>query len=60
MLGYPVDRIAVIDAVEMNHTKPVGSDCSRFEKHPSVELNEILLIIANSVVRPRVFSEVGE
>ncbi|MEO8172761.1 MAG: hypothetical protein ABI581_06745 [Sediminibacterium sp.] len=42
LLGYPTDKIAIIDAVRMEHTRPVGTDYSRFPKHPKKEMKEIL------------------
>ncbi|MDB5210585.1 MAG: hypothetical protein JWQ30_1412, partial [Sediminibacterium sp.] len=42
LLGYPKDKIAIIDAVRMVHTRPVGTDYSRFLKHPKKEMKEIL------------------
>ncbi len=41
-LNYPKDKIAVIDAVVARHTKPVGSDYSRFKIKPMDELTAIL------------------
>lgn len=42
LLGYPKDKIAIIDAIIMRHTKPIGADYSRFPKHPKKEMKEIL------------------
>ena len=42
LLGYPKDSIAIIDAIRMNHTKPIGTDYSRFPKHPKKEMKELL------------------
>jgi hypothetical protein len=41
ILGYPLDKIAIIDDVTVIHTKPVGGDYSRFKKEPIIELKEI-------------------
>jgi hypothetical protein len=60
ILGYPSDKIAVIDSVAMIHTRPVGSDYSRFPKSPPAELDEILLLIARALVRPRVIASISE
>jgi hypothetical protein len=42
MLNYPQDKIAIIDSIVMTHTKPVGTDYSRFFTHPKFEAEEIL------------------
>ena len=42
ILGYPEDKIAIIDKISMVHTKPVGQEYSRFPKSPGLELNELL------------------
>lgn len=42
LLGSPKKTIAIIDAITMKHTKPVGNDYSRFPKHPKKELKELL------------------
>ncbi len=42
LLGYPKDKIAIIDAITMRHTKPIGADYSRFPKHPKKEMKEAL------------------
>lgn len=42
LLGYPQNKIAIIDAIIMRHTKPIGSDYSRFPKHPKKEMKEII------------------
>lgn len=42
LLGYPKDKIAIIDALQMRHTKPVGTDYSRFPKHPKKEMKELI------------------
>lgn len=42
LLGNPKKSIAIIDAITMKHTKPVGNDYSRFPKHPKKELKELL------------------
>jgi hypothetical protein len=42
LLGYPRDKIAIIDSVRMLHTRPVGTDYSRFPKHPKKEMKEIM------------------
>ena len=42
LLGYSQDKIAIIDKVEVEHTRPVGSNYSnRFKKEPMQELNEL-------------------
>lgn len=42
LLGYPTDKISIIDDVTVTHTKPVGSDYSkRFKKEPIEELKEV-------------------
>ncbi len=41
-LNDPKDRIGVIDEITALHTRPVGSDYSRFRVHPQIELNHIL------------------
>jgi hypothetical protein len=40
ILNYPEDKIAIIDKVVMNHTKPIGLDYSRFERNPSIDFYE--------------------
>jgi hypothetical protein len=42
LLGYPKDKIAIIDDIIMNHTRPVGQNYSRFPKQPWEEMNELL------------------
>lgn len=42
ILGNPVDKIAIIDAIVMVHTKPIGTDYSRFKKSPQYEQNALL------------------
>lgn len=42
MLGYPENKIAIIDQINMVHTRPVGSDYSRFKKNPNIEMRELL------------------
>ena len=42
LLGYPKNSIAVIDSIVMIHTRPVGTDYSRFEMPPPNELRAIL------------------
>lgn len=42
LLGYPENKIAIIDAIIMRHTKPIGTDYSRFPKHPKKEMKEII------------------
>jgi hypothetical protein len=42
LLNYPTNKIAIIDDVEVNHTKPIASGYgNRFEKEPMVELKEL-------------------
>jgi hypothetical protein len=42
LLGYPQDKIAIIDDIIMTHTKPVGQDYSHFPKEPWEEMVELL------------------
>jgi hypothetical protein len=42
LLGYPEMKIAILDQINMVHTKPIGADYSRFKKHPSIEMNELI------------------
>lgn len=42
LLGYPENKIAIIDQINMIHTKPIGVDYNRFKKRPSQEMNELL------------------
>ena len=42
LLGYPQDKIAIIDDIVMTHTKPVGQDYSHFPKEPWKEMVELL------------------
>lgn len=42
LLGYPRDKIAVIDNITMTHTCPVGSNYSRFPIDPGIEMGTIL------------------
>lgn len=42
LLGNPRNTIAIIDAITMHHTKPVGNDYSRFPIHPKKELKALL------------------
>jgi hypothetical protein len=42
MLEFPEDKIAIIDKIIMTHTKPVGTDYSRFPTHPSIESQAML------------------
>ena len=41
-LGYPKDKIAILDKVTMTHTNPVGGNYDRFPTHPSIEMDELL------------------
>lgn len=41
-LNYPTDKIAIIDEISTLHTKPVGSDYSRFKINPNDDLNNVL------------------
>jgi hypothetical protein len=41
MLGTPTNKIAIIDEITVEHTRPVGGDYSRFKKTPTHELNEL-------------------
>jgi hypothetical protein len=42
LLNYPKDKIAIIDDITMEHTKPVGHNYSRFLVPPWQEMNELL------------------
>jgi hypothetical protein len=42
LLGYPQDKIAIIDDIVMTHTKPVGQDYSHFPREPWDEMRELL------------------
>lgn len=42
LLGYPQNKIAIIDDIVMTHTRPVGQNYSRFPKLPWEEMNELL------------------
>ncbi len=42
LLGHPPDRIAIIDDIVMVHTKPIGTDYTRFPKNPKKEMKELL------------------
>lgn len=42
MLGYPENKIAIVDAVVMTHTQPVGTNYSRFKVSPREELKVII------------------
>lgn len=50
LLGYPKDKIAIIDSVVMIHTKPVGTDYSRFPVLPSVESEQMLSRLAPDLI----------
>jgi hypothetical protein len=50
MLNYPKDKIAIIDSVVMTHTKPIGTDYSRFPTPPSVESEEMLNRLAPNLI----------
>lgn len=41
LLGNPKNSIAIIDAISMKHTKPVGQDYSRFPVHPKKEMKRL-------------------
>jgi hypothetical protein len=41
ILGYPENKIAIIDDVTVTHTRPVSGDYSRFKKKPMDELTEL-------------------
>jgi len=40
ILGYPKDKIAIIDKIQMIHTKPVGSNYDRFPRNPRYDFYE--------------------
>ena len=42
MLGYPKDKIAIIDAVTVRHRNPVGSGRNRYPRNPHLELQDML------------------
>jgi hypothetical protein len=42
LLGYPTNKIAIVDQINMIHTRKVGTDYSRFSKNPSIEMKELL------------------
>lgn len=44
LLGYPKDKIAIIDSIIMTHTKPVGQNYSRFPRAPWEEMNDLLYL----------------
>jgi hypothetical protein len=50
MLNYPQDKIAIIDSIVMTHTKPVGTDYSRFPVHPSLESEAMLHKLAPDLI----------
>lgn len=50
MLDYPKDKIAIIDSIVMRHTKPIGTDYSRFPSPPNVESEEMLSILAPDLI----------
>jgi len=37
LLGYPENKIAIIDEVVMTHTRPVGGNYERYEVHPHLD-----------------------
>jgi hypothetical protein len=41
-LNYPINKIGIIDKISALHTKPAGSDYSRFKINPEDELHNIL------------------
>jgi hypothetical protein len=41
LLGYPTNKIAVIDLVFVFHTRPIGQTYDRFKKTPMEELQEL-------------------
>lgn len=42
LLGYPVDKIAILDSITVEHTKPIGGDYKkRYKKEPIEELKEV-------------------
>ena len=42
LLGYPKDKIAIIDLVTVKHTNPIGETYEgRFSKEPMQELQEL-------------------
>lgn len=42
MLGYPTDKIAIIDEIMVTHSKPVGGNYERFKIHPHDELQAFM------------------
>lgn len=41
-LNHPKNKMGIIDEIPALHTRPVGSDYSRFSTHPETELDNIL------------------
>jgi len=41
LLGYPKNKIAIIDSVPVTHTRPVGTNYSRFATHPLIEIQNL-------------------
>ena len=42
ILGYPKDKIAIIDEIIMEHVRPIGQDYSRFLIHPWDEMSNLI------------------
>lgn len=42
LLCNPIDKIAILDSIVMLHTRPVGTDYSRFVIHPMQEMHSLL------------------
>jgi hypothetical protein len=57
LLDYPSNKIAIIDKIVMEHTKPVGGNYSRFPISPDKEMN-ILLSTFNITPRINTFTSV--
>jgi len=42
IMGYPTNKISIIDFITVTHTNPVGGNYkNRFKKEPMQELNEV-------------------
>lgn len=41
ILSYPTNKIAIVDAITVEHTKQIGGDYTRFKKEPIEELKEV-------------------
>jgi hypothetical protein len=50
LLGYPKDKIAIIDDIVMEHTKPVGSEYSK-ERFPIEPWDELVYILSKYSIK---------